>query len=308
MQKDPYAILGVARSASADEIKRAYRKLAKQWHPDRNAGNAAAEQRFKEIQAAYEVLGDPQRREQFDRYGAGGPPPEFHNWSTGNHGGGVNVDFGGVGGVGDLSDIIEQFFGRAGRGRAQTARRGAAPRPRGADVEFSVEISFEESLRGATREVILQGPQGDERIEFRVPAGIDDGQRIRVRGRGQPGPGGRGDLMIRVQVRPHPTFRREGRDLFVDVPLTFAQAALGATVAVPTLDGVAEVKVPAGTSSGARLRLRGKGAPAAGGAAAGDLIAVMKVIVPRELSPRARQLIEQLESELGPAPRVAAQA
>lgn len=312
--KDPYEILGVARDATQEEIKRAYRRLAKEYHPDRNPGDKSAEQRFKEVQAAYEVLGDPQRRAQYDRFGAGGPAPEFHTWST--H---VPQDFADIhfdfGSLGDLSSIFEQFFQRGPAAARSSARRArAAPRswpgagaagPRGGDLEHAVEISFEESIRGTTREVVLQGEDGRqrERIEVRIPPGVADGQRIRVRGKGQPGPGGRGDLLIVCRVRPHPYLRREGLDLVVDLPLSFAEAALGTTAEVATLDGVMRVKVPAGTSSGARLRLRGRGVRDPRKGQVGDLLAVVKIVVPRTLSPRARQLIEQLEAELKEKPR-----
>ncbi len=299
--KDPYEILGVARDASQEQIKQAYRRLAKEYHPDRNRGDKSAEQRFKEVQAAYEVLGDPQRRAQYDRFGAGGPAPEFHTWSTRVPGDFAEFHFD-FGSLGDLTSIFEQFFQR-GPGRVRPAvrrTRAAHSGPAGGDLEHAVEISLEESIRGTTREVVLQGQDGfqRERIEVRIPPGVSDGQRIRVRGKGQPGPGGRGDLLIVCRVRPHPYLRREGLDLLVDLPLSFAQAALGTTAEVSTLDGVIRVKVPAGTSSGARLRLRGRGVRDPRTGQVGDLFAVVKIVVPRTLTPKARQLIEQLEAEL----------
>lgn len=299
--KDPYEILGVAREASQEQIKRVYRRLAKEYHPDRNPGDKSAEQRFKEVQAAYEVLGDPQRRAQYDRFGAGGPAPEFHTWSTRapEDSAGFHFDFGSLG---DLTSIFEQFFQRGPGGVRSSARRTRAVDngPPGGDLEHTIEISLEESVRGTRREVVLHGQDGlqRERIEVRIPPGVADGQRIRVRGKGQPGPGGRGDLLIVCRVRPHPYVQREGFDLLVDLPLSFAQAALGTTAEVSSLDGVIRVKVPAGTSSGARLRLRGRGVRDPRTGQVGDLFAVVKIVVPRTLSPRARQLIEQLEAEL----------
>lgn len=299
--KDPYKILGVSNSATQDEIKRAYRRLAKEYHPDRNPGNKSAEQRFKEVQAAYEVLGDPQRRAQYDRFGSGGPAPEFRTWRTGHTPEDVDISFD-FGSMGDLSSIFEQFFRRSSGPRAAShgVPRGRAPK--GADIEHSVTIGFEEAVRGTHREVVLQGADGqEEHIRVQIPAGVSDGQLVRVRGRGQAGPGGRGDLLIRCQILPHPRFRRHGLDLELDLPLSFPQAALGTTVDVPTLEGTVRLKVPAGTSSGARLRLRGRGVHDPRSGNTGDLFAIVRIEVPRELSTRARQLIEQLEAELRPA-------
>ncbi|RMF85425.1 MAG: J domain-containing protein, partial [Planctomycetota bacterium] len=208
--RDPYEILGVSRNASADEIKRAYRRLAKQHHPDRNPGDKKAEERFKEVQAAYDVLGDPQRRAEYDRFGAGGPAPDFHRWAEAPPPGAVSVDFGDLG---DLSSIFEQFFqGRApGATRAGRARRTHRRAPKGGDLEHTVFLTLEEAAAGAKREVVLRtsdDPRDTERIEFRVPPGVTDGQRIRLAGRGQVGPGGRGDLYVICRLQPHPVFRR----------------------------------------------------------------------------------------------------
>ncbi|MHC4091926.1 MAG: DnaJ domain-containing protein, partial [Planctomycetota bacterium] len=205
-QKDPYEILGVSRTAAPPEIKRAYRRLAKESHPDRNPGNKAAETRFKEVQAAYEVLGDPERRQQYDRFGAGGPPPDFQTWTTGGPSPfeGVQFDFGG----GDLSSIFEQFFRRPGT-RGRSRRAAGRPRPRGADLEHTIDLGFDEAVRGTSREIRLQAAGSNahtQRIEVRIPAGVADNQRVRVKGKGHEGPGGSGDLMIRCRVRPHPYF------------------------------------------------------------------------------------------------------
>jgi len=300
--KDPYEILGVSRTATPEEIKQAYRRLAKKHHPDRNPQDRkGAEQRFKEIQAAYEVLGDSQRRAQYDQWGAGGPAPEFHTWtSRGTGGEDIGFDFNSLG---DLNSIFEQFFGRGmgARGRRRTATRAA---PRGADLEYAVDLSFEEAVRGTVREVVLTGANGStEQIRFRVPANVTDGQRIRVRGKGQDGPGGRGDLMILCRIRPHPYFRREGLDVTLDVPLTYAEATLGAQVEIPTLDGATVVKVPPGTSSGTKLRLRGRGLRDGRTGQTGDLFAVVRIVAPKSLSPRASELVQQLDRELQQRPR-----
>lgn len=302
--KDPYEILGLRRNATQDEVKQAYRRLAKKHHPDRNPQDrAGAERRFKEVQAAYEVLGDSGRRGQYDRWGAGGPTPDIHTWTTGRGPGVEDIGFD-FASVGDLSSIFEQFFGGGTRTRARrrTPTRAA---PRGADLEHTVELSFDEAVRGTERDVVLtggaNGPQ--EQIRFRVPAGVADGQRIRVRGKGQDGPGGRGDLMIRCRIRVHPYFRREGLDVLLDLPLAFAEAALGADVEIPTLDGVTVVKVPPGTSSGSKLRLRGRGVRDSRTGQTGDLYAIVRIVVPKDLPPRARQLVQELAHELCQHPR-----
>jgi curved DNA-binding protein len=302
--KDPYDILGVPRNASRDEIKRAYRRLAKELHPDRNPGNKAAETKFKEVHAAYEVLGDPQRRAQYDRFGAGGPMPDFQTWTTAGPSPfeGISFDFGSTG---DLSSIFEQFFRRPGS-RGRPRRTTQRPAARGADLEHTVDLSFEEATHGTSRQIRLSAGSGGapaERIEFRIPAGVVDGQRIRVKGKGHAGPGGRGDLMIRCRVHPHPFFRREGNDILLDVPLSLTEAVLGAKIEIPTLDGITRVTVPPGTSSGTKLRLRGKGIRDQRSAATGDMYVVTRVVVPKEVSPRARELFEQLASELSQHPR-----
>jgi DnaJ-class molecular chaperone len=306
--KDPYEILGVGRNATPEEIKKAYRRLAKQYHPDRNPNDKTAEQRFKEVHAAYEVLGDLERRAQYDRFGAGGPAPDVRAWSSGP--GGVHFedipfDFGSLGGLGDLTGIFEQFFSRGtgGRTRRRTTVRPATPR--GVDIEHSIELSFEEALHGTVREVVLTPGRAygeSERIRFRVPPGVSDGRRVRIRGKGQEGPGGRGDLLIRCSVRPHPYFRREGLDILLDVPLTFAEAALGTQVEIPTPDGTAVVKVPPGTSCGTKLRLRGRGVRDAAGEH-GNLYALVQIQAPKEVSSRAQQLLGELERELNQHPR-----
>ncbi len=304
--KNPYDILGVRPDASQDEIKRAYRKLAKQHHPDRNRGDKSAEAQFKDVQAAYEVVGDPQRRRQYDQFGAGGPMPEFRQWQ--GHGAqgfeDVNVNFSNIG---DLSSIFEQFFapggGRSG-GRGRSARHARRKPQTGANLEHRVEISFEEAVRGTTREILLSGANGKpERIAFRVPAGVTDGQKIRVRGKGHHGPGGRGDLLIVCGVQPHAHFRRDGDDLLLEVPVSFAEAALGATVEIPTLDGTVNLKIPAGTSGGTKLRLRGKGVGNARSGDVGDLYVEIRIAVPKELSDDARRLVEELDDALEQHPR-----
>ncbi len=304
VNKDPYQILGVRRDATQEEIKQAYRRLAKQYHPDRNPNDKSAEQRFKEVHAAYEVLGDPERRAQYDRFGAGGPAPDVRTWttSTGFPFEDLSFDFGSLG---DLTSIFEQFFSRTGVGHGRRRSTARSAMPRGADLEHTIELSFEEAARGTIRELRLPGTDstgGAEQIRVRIPPGVGDGQRVRVRGKGQEGPGGRGDLMITCRVRPHPYFRREGLDILLDLPLTFSEATLGTQVEIPTLEGFTVVKVPPGTSSGTKLRLRGRGLRDRNGQS-GDMYAIVRIQVPKEPSPRARQLLMELERELGQSPR-----
>jgi curved DNA-binding protein len=312
-QKDPYEILGVGRNAGQDEIKRAYRRLARQHHPDRNPGDKDAERRFKEVQAAYEVLGDPERRRQYDRFGAGGPTPEFHTWNVGRAPGGAEVHFD-FGSLGDLSSIFEQFFTRAGGARgaagARRPRRGPPPRQRGANIEHTVHVTLDEVARGTTRQIVLQaeGGAGAERIEFRVPAGVKDGQRIRLAGRGQQGPGGRGDLIVLCRVQPHRVYRREGLNLIQDATISFPEAVFGAKVEVPTPDGPVRVTIPPGTQGGARLRLRECGIQDARSGDTGDMYVIVRISVPREPSPEARELIEKLAEQLGVSPHTPAAA
>lgn len=308
--KDPYEILGVARNATKDDIKRAYRRLAKKHHPDHNPNDKDAERRFKEVQAAYEVLGDPEKRAQYDRFGAGGPAPDVHTWSAqGGAGGrgGAGFDFSGFG---DLTSIFEQFFSRGGGPRMRGGRgfrtRPTPDAPRGADLEHTIDVTFDEALRGTRREVLLTTDgtaAGGERIEFKVPAGINDGQRIRVRGKGHPGAGGRGDLYVRCHVHPHPYFRRDGLDILLDLPLTFAEATLGTRVEIPTLDGPTVLTIPPGTSSGKKLRLRGRGVHDQRQDVHGDMYAVVQITAPKNVSDKARELIQQLATELDEQPR-----
>jgi curved DNA-binding protein len=296
--RDYYETLGVSRDASADDIRAAYRKLARQYHPDVNK-ESGAEDRFKEVSEAYEVLRDPEKRAQYDRFGsnwragqdvsgAGG----FEGFRPGGGGGGggfedVRVEFGDGSG---FSDFFEGMFGS--RGRAGGRRRSAFDSfegfsMRGSDHEAVLELSLQEAARGGKRRITL----GDGRdFEVDIPPGVRDGQRIRLSGEGGEGTAGgpAGDLFLRVRVRPDKRFRVDGRDVSVDLPVTPWEAALGAEVTVETLDGTARVKVPAGSSSGRKLRLRGQGL---GG---GDLYAVVQIHVPKKLSDRERELFEEL--------------
>jgi DnaJ-class molecular chaperone len=319
-KRDYYEVLGVSRSATQEQIKRAYRELSKKHHPDRNPNDPAAEGRFKEVQHAYEVLKDPTKRAEYDRFGdvavgsyKTGPQGEkVYEWGGGST---VNVEdladlfstfgFGDSrGGGAEQPSIFEQILG-GGRGRRRTARPGRPPPPpepvveprRGADSEKPLRLTFRQAVEGANVTVRLRSGSDhrQETLEIRIPPGVADGQRIRLEGKGHPGTGGGppGDMYIICQVEPHPHFRRDGADLIVDTPITVSEAVLGARVDVPTLDGVASVSIPAGTPSGARLRLRGKGGPRKSDDGRGDLYIVIQIVPPREPSAAQRKLMEQ---------------
>jgi curved DNA-binding protein len=293
--RDYYESLGVSRDASPEEIRRAYRSLARKHHPDVNK-EAGAEDRFKEISEAYEVLRDPDKRARYDRMGS--------NWRAGQDvssdpgfGGFEDIDFGSGGqdirfdlGGEDFSDFFSGLFGR--RGRTQRSNGAQAFSRRGADQEAVLELSLEEAEAGGKRRISLADGRS---FEVSVPRGVRDGQRIRLAGEGEAGlhGGPPGDMFLRVRIRPHPRFRVEGRDLYTDLPVTPWEAALGATIEVRTLTGSARVRVPAGSSSDRRLRLRGEGLSDAQGRR-GDLYAVVKIRVPRHLSDEERRLFEEL--------------
>jgi len=308
--KDLYVILGLSRGATADEIKRAYRRLAKQHHPDRNKGSADSEARFKEVQQAYAILSDPQRRKQYDATGHAGPLPEGGAWAERpggarvyrwSGGGGQPVEFD-LGDLADLFDfggdeqgrspIFEQFFSRRGGSSGARVEPQAPPPP--ADVEQAVDLSFEQAIHGATLELRIQGVR-DETIQVKIPAGVRDGQRVRVRGKGGTGSGGRrGDIYILCRVGPHAYFRREEDDIYLDLPVTLAEAALGAKIEVPTLDGLTRVTVPPGTASGKKLRLAGCGVRNSQSEQRGDQYCVIRIVPPATLTDAQRKLLEEL--------------
>ncbi|HEX6601063.1 MAG TPA: DnaJ C-terminal domain-containing protein [Solirubrobacterales bacterium] len=292
--RDYYEVLGVPRGAGDEEIRSAYRKLAREYHPDVNK-DPGAEDRFKEVSEAYEVLRDPDKRAKYDSLGANWKAGEDVSGTSGFGGGssGFGGGFGGGDGQGfaddgGFSDFFESFFG---------GRRGASPgfegfSMRGGDQEATIEVTLEEAARGGKRKISLADGRD---FEVRIPPGVRDGQKIRLAGQGGEGASGgpAGDLYLRVRIKRHPRFRREDDDLVVEVPVAPWEAALGATVPVPTLDGSAKVKVPAGSSSGRRLRLRGEGMPGPGGRK-GDLYASVRIVVPKALEKRERELFEEL--------------
>lgn len=315
MDKDFYATLGVSKDASDADVKKAYRKLARTHHPDQNPGDEAAEKKFKEISEAYAVLSDPQERQEYDAIRAMGGGARF-SAPGGAGGGGFEDVFGGMFGGGggprttqsgpDLSDLFSGMFGGAagqtgGFGPGGFGDAGyARPRPtKGADRTATTTISFRGSIQGTT--VSLRAPDG-ETIEVKIPKGIRDGQKVRARGKGAPGAAGRGDLLVTVHVREHEFFRRDGDDLRITVPVTFPEAALGATIEVPTLERPVKVKVPAGSQCGRVLRLKGRGVER--GKTTGDLLVELRVTVPTELNDDARAAVEALQSALaGDDPR-----
>jgi curved DNA-binding protein len=306
--RDFYEILGVSRNATQEQIQRAYRKLARAHHPDVNK-DPGAEDRFKDVSEAYNVLHDPETRRRYDAFG-----PDFRRvpddvdpetWNRAAAGGGPWAGGAGTGGrprrgpaadtgfaTGFGEDIdLDDLLGGLFRGRAG---RGWGPIP-GADQEAVIDLTVEEAYRGTRRSVTLEGSGQTRTLQVTIPAGVTNGQRIRLAGQGGRGTEGApaGDLYLIVRIAPHPRYRVEGRDLHVELPLAPWEAALGTTVAVETPDGEAKVKVPAGTSSGRRLRLRGRGLPNPKGTA-GDLYAEARILVPRKLSAEERRLFEEL--------------
>ena len=297
--KDYYKLLGVEREAKAEEISKAYKKLARKYHPDLNPGDKQAEEKFKEINEAYEVLKDPEKRKLYDQLGP--------NWQHGQQFQGepgyenVHFTFNGKSFDGSgFSDFFETLFGGAAAGGGRGANFGPDPfggfssRPRrGRDVEAELPLSLEEASSGGRRTGTLQMPQGPKTLEVNVPAGIREGAKLRLAGQGDPAPGGTpGDLFLRVRYLPHPQFKVEGENLHCDVALAPWEAVLGAKVAVPTLEGQVELNIPAGSSSGRKFRLRGKGLGS--GVNRGDLLARVMIKVPAQLSAEERELWQKL--------------
>ena len=333
-KRDYYEVLGVSKGATDEEIKKAYRKKAKQYHPDLNPGDKTAEAKFKEANEAYEVLSDKDKRARYDQFGHAGVDPNF---GAGGPGGG----FGGFGGFDmgdiDLGDIFGSFFGGGFGGGSSRARSGPM---KGDTLRASVSISFEEAAFGCEKEITVEriescddcggtgaakgttaetcpncrgtgkiikkpcpkcGGQGRVRktrkFKVNIPAGIDDGQSIQQRGQGNAGVNGgpAGDLFVTVAIRPHPIFTRNGSDVHVDIPISFAQAALGDTLQVPTIDGRIEYKIPEGTQTGTTFRMRGKGIQNVNGRGRGDQYVRVNIEVPKNLSEKQKKLLREFE-------------
>ncbi|URW75823.1 J domain-containing protein [Sphingomonas donggukensis] len=279
---DPYKTLGVARGASEDEIKKAYRKLAKELHPDRNKDNPKASERFSQVTQAYDLLTDKDKRARFDRGeidGEGNPTAPFgYGQRPGGGarpgGGGFSADFG-SGDAGDFGDIFESIFGGAGQQRGGggfSGGFGRRPAPKGANVPYRLVVGFEDAASLATQRVTLRD---GKTIDLKLPAGVESGTQMRLSGKGEEGPGGFGDAIVSIEVGGHRFFTREGDNVRVDVPITLAEAVQGASIRVPTVEGPVNVKVPAGSSSGKTLRLKGRGFHAKGGTRGDQLVTLM---------------------------------
>ena len=324
--RDPYEVLGVDRKASAADIKSAFRRLAKKLHPDANKNDPNAASRFAEINAAYEILGEDDKRKAYDRgeIDAEGKPrfQGFHPGAGARPGGGFTPEgdfetfsFGpegftrstrrgrGGGGFGGFEDILRDAFGGAGAGPGARMHRGGAGFEAedfgsGADVAAALTVTLPDAAQGATQRIRL--PSGKD-VEVKIPAGIADGQQIRLRGQGMPGPGGAGDVLITLSIAPHPIFTLEGANLRLDLPITLDEATLGAKVRVPTLDKPVEIAIPAWTSSGRTFRLKGKGFPAKAGR--GDLFATVRIMLPERSDPELEALMQKWRSEKPYDPR-----
>src|SRR4051795_9437447 len=307
--RDYYETLGVSKTASDDEIRKAFRKLARKYHPDVNKDKATAEEKFKQLNEAYEVLGDPEKRKKYDELGAnwnqpGGfqPPPGwnaqpgggFRRYSTGD-GGGIDFEFGGTG----FSDFFEAFFGggrQAGFGGSPFGQRQRSAE-RGSDVEADIMVTLEEALHGSKRPISLRRGNSNkvESYQVKVPKGVHEGQRIRLAGQGEAGAGGgkSGDLFLRVRLAKHPDFALEGSDPIHEIKIEPWQAVLGDELEVPTLEGNVRLKLPPGTQGGQRFRLRGRGLPNANGTR-GDLYVITQIHVPKKLGESERAIWQQL--------------
>jgi curved DNA-binding protein len=316
--KDYYATLGVKKEASQDDIQKAYRKLARKFHPDVNK-DPQAEVKFKEIGEAYEVLKDPDKRKKYDQFGSnwnrmgggqGGPPPGWEgvHFDFGQGGGGFDFgDFQSSGGGAGFSDFFEMLFGGGAGGRGR--RRGGAPGfggqgagfgnipQSGGDSEATITLSVEEAVRGGSREIAISDPNTGQRktLTIKIPEGVRSGQRIRLAGQGSPGLGGgpAGDLFLKIEIAPDPRYRVEGSDILTHVPVHPPVAALGGEADVETPTGTLRVKIPAGSSSGRKIRLRGRGLSQSGGGK-GDLLAEIRIVIPENLTDRERELYREL--------------
>lgn len=319
--KDYYALLGIAKTADEKEIKSAYRKLARKYHPDVNPGNKAAEEKFKDISEAYEVLSDPAKRKQYDAYGDQWKVVSQRGHWSGDFQPGQSPAFD-HGAFGGLGDFLEMLYGSLRKPGPQAASHGE-------DIEYAIDVSLEEVASGTTRQVEVtvqdvcarclgsgnaRNAKGQfdlsgncsecrgmgrlarsRRVEVRIPPGIADGQRLRLQGQGGAGRGGRaGDLFLQVRVKPHPLFTRSGRDLEIEVAVPFTVAALGGKAPVQTLSGTGTLTIPAGIRCGQKVRIAGQGLPASGGKPAGDLYARVTITVPKDLTPKEKELLRQL--------------
>jgi molecular chaperone DnaJ len=311
-KKDFYSVLGVTKSASADELKKAYRKLAMKYHPDKNPGDKKAEESFKEISEAYEVLSDPKKKEMYDQFGHsggaggfGGGPGGFRSGQGGFGGGPAGFDPNAEGFQDIFGDIFGDFFGGGKTGGFNRNPR----RSRGADLRYTLNINFEEAATGSEKVISFVRSRGgkDEsaRLSVSVPAGVKQGQRLKLANEGDGGPGEQnGDLYVIVNVQDHPLFTRVEDDVVIEVPISYLDAILGTEVEIPTLTGKAALKIPAGTHAGQTFRLKGKGFPKVGGFGSGDMLVRMSIDTPNSLSSKQKELLTELSRLSEETPQV----
>lgn len=306
MAQDYYKTLEISRTASAEEIQKAHRKLARKYHPDLNPDDKAAQKKFKEIQQAYDCLNDPEKRKLYDQFGdqyenvaagrAGGAGPGGASFEDIFQGGGPEgFHFGG-----DLGDLFKQFTGGAGQARAG---RGRARPVSGSDLSAEITVPFNTSVLGGQATINVSRGGKPENLQVKIPAGVESGQKIRLRGQGEPSPNGgpNGDLLITITVASHPFFKRNGQNLEVRLPVTVGEAAMGAKVDLPTPGGTMSLKIPSGSNSGKRLRVKGQGVRTASGA--GDLFVELQIKLPEQLDDESRQAIERIERLYTEKPR-----
>lgn len=301
MARDPYAVLGVAKTASQEEIRKAYRKLAKQLHPDLNPGNPQAAERFKEVATAYDLLGDPDKRRRYDRgeidaSGAERPEQRFYREYADAGGARRYHSTAGFEDLGEASDLFSELFGRGPGGARRTLRMP------GPDIHYRLEVDFLDAVRGAKRRITL--PDGGT-LDLTIPEGVTDGQVLRLKGKGGPGIGGGppGDALIEIAVSPHPLFTRQGDDILIELPITLYEAALGGKVEVPTVAGRVAVTIPKGATSGQTLRLRGKGVKRAAGHGHGDQLVRLKVAMPPRIDSELEDFLRRWRESHGYDPR-----
>ncbi|MEN6458948.1 MAG: J domain-containing protein [Thermoguttaceae bacterium] len=322
MAEDYYSVLGVPRNASPAEIQKAYRELARKHHPDMNPGDKTAKKKFQKVQAAFDVLNNPEKREMYDRYGSSfetvgqGGPQGARTWTSGGAGHGPggfsaeDIDLSQFLGErfgqempGGLGDLFGQFRRAAGRSRRSAGAQQAAQRS--ADLVQELQIPLNTSVTGGEVQISVQRPGGKtETLAVKIPAGIEDGKKIRIRGHGQPAPRGGtpGDILLTIRVEPHPFFHRCGNQLHVRVPVTLGEAVAGAKVDVPTPKGTVTISVPPGSSSGTKLRVKGHGVTPKNGTA-GDLLAEIQIVLPKSLSDDDRRAIQQIDQRYSQNPR-----
>jgi curved DNA-binding protein len=330
-KRDYYEILGIARTAKPEEIRRAHRKLVRQYHPDVHKNDPAMEAKFKEVQEAYDVLSDETKRGRYDQFGhagvgaepgygptggadpfeayrrqqqagrggaGAGPRGGYRRWQPQPNVSVEDFDMGGEGGAG-FADIFEQFFGQqraAGAGRAGASSGRPRTQPaRGEDIEYPVTLTFAQAARGMTLPLQISRDGKLETIDVKIPAGVKEGSRVRIKGKGQHTNGEPGDLFIVTRVLPHPYFRREGLDIHMDLPISMYEALLGTKVDVPTLDGPVTMSIPPGTSSGAKLRIKERGVHR--GSEKGDQYSIVKIMVPKSIDEDDKQLLAKLQAK-----------